>query len=66
MSKRKNWASQLASERYFVWAVVFVIVIGGGVLTQIALANAEFDSEAASTSLQGMPHKTFVQGIHKK
>jgi len=66
MSNRKNWVSQLASERYFVWAIVFMVVVGAGVLGQIAIANVQLDSDAMSTSYLTIPHASPVGGIHKK
>jgi hypothetical protein len=50
MAKRQsNFLKMLEAERYLVWAIVFIAVVGVGLLTEITAAKAQMDLEISSS-----------------
>ncbi|MBX4191433.1 MAG: hypothetical protein KW804_01385 [Candidatus Doudnabacteria bacterium] len=49
MAKRQNNVLKfLEGERYLVWTVVFILVVGAGLFTEITRAKAEMDMEMST------------------
>lgn len=46
MSRRNNWAHDIVSERYLVWAVVLIVTVAVALLAQISFTKIQFDNDA--------------------
>ncbi|HEX9503271.1 MAG TPA: hypothetical protein VF974_03020 [Patescibacteria group bacterium] len=60
MAKSKNLKiiSALAGERYLIWAIIFAISVGGGLLAQIYMSKIQMDTDISSSLyLVNIKHK---------